>query len=540
MTAEAFKFDRARSIDGEVVAEKFVIAGLAVRYQRDTSSSQRGQNALPTSDRRQVHQILTELKEGVILVDLDRKLIWSNAAALKAHGVKKLGDLGSDITDYRSRFSLKYRNNHGVSDGEHPVERALQDNAPVEVTLEVRPSNDDNRSWVHTARCVPVLDGKDNSDYIAWIIQDETRRYEAEDRFEAAFNANPAPAIICRLSDLRYVRVNPGFLEMTGYARSDLMGRTVYEIDVMAFAEKRDEAVERLTSGRTIPQMEAMVPLPDEGAKSVIVAGEPIEVAGEPCMLFTFADLEPLKKSQAVLRQSEERFSKAFGLSPMPTVIVRLENFEIIEANAAFLKLAGAAEEHVVGRSPKELDLWLDKDVQKVVEQALQRNGKLSNIDFRLKSKDGALVDCLLSTDEITIDDIPCIMMVIQDITERKRTEDELMTAIEAVMADTSWFSRSVVEKLAALRQTPSLTAVMADARLADLTERELDILTLICQGMNDAKMSERLKLSPHTVRNHVSSIYRKIGVNRRGAAILWAKERGIGNGSSKRSNKDD
>ncbi len=487
---------------------------------------------MPKPDsRHQVHQIVTGLKEGVILADLNKSLIWANDAALKAHGVKKVKDLGADLDEYRKRFSLRYRNNRSVVGGEHPVDRTLADSAAVDVTLEVRSSENEEQCWIHATRCFPIDDADGKPEYIAWVIQDETGRYEAEDRFEAAFNANPAPAIICRLPDLRYVRVNPGFLEMTGYARSDLMGRTTYEVDVMAFAEKREQALERLTSGRTIPQMEAMIPLPDGQAKSVIVAGEPIVVAGEACMLFTFTDLDPLKKAQTVLKQSEERFSKAFGLSPVPTLIVKVDGFEVIEANAAFFKLAGAAEEHVVGRNQAELDLWLDKDVQKVVEQALRKNGKLRNIDFRLKSKDGALVDCLLSTEEIAIDDIPCIMMVIQDITDRKRSEDELMTAIEAVMTDTSWFSRGVVEKLAALRQTSNLSAIIADARLADLTERELDVLTLICQGMNDAKMSEKLKLSHNTVRNHVSSIYRKIGVNRRGAAILWAKERGIGNG---------
>jgi hypothetical protein len=40
--------------------------------------------------------------------------------------------------------------------------------------------------------------------------------------------------------------------------------------------------------------------------------------------------------------------------------------------------------------------------------------------------------------------------------------------------------------------------------------------------------MSVRLHLSQNTIRNHVASLYRKIGVNRRSAAILWARERGI------------
>jgi hypothetical protein len=40
--------------------------------------------------------------------------------------------------------------------------------------------------------------------------------------------------------------------------------------------------------------------------------------------------------------------------------------------------------------------------------------------------------------------------------------------------------------------------------------------------------MSKMLKLSQNTVRNHVASLYRKIGVNRRSAAIIWARERAI------------
>jgi DNA-binding CsgD family transcriptional regulator len=40
--------------------------------------------------------------------------------------------------------------------------------------------------------------------------------------------------------------------------------------------------------------------------------------------------------------------------------------------------------------------------------------------------------------------------------------------------------------------------------------------------------MSETLGLSQNTIRNHVSALYRKIGVNRRSAAVIWARERGI------------
>jgi DNA-binding NarL/FixJ family response regulator len=88
-----------------------------------------------------------------------------------------------------------------------------------------------------------------------------------------------------------------------------------------------------------------------------------------------------------------------------------------------------------------------------------------------------------------------------------------------------SWFSRSIVQKVAALRLSSRPTL---GADLDELTERERDILGLICEGQSDSQMSATLGLSRNTIRNHVSALYRKIGVNRRSAAVIWARERGI------------
>jgi DNA-binding CsgD family transcriptional regulator len=93
-------------------------------------------------------------------------------------------------------------------------------------------------------------------------------------------------------------------------------------------------------------------------------------------------------------------------------------------------------------------------------------------------------------------------------------------------MADTSWFTRTIIEKLKALRQSPKSVARSSDLDL--LTDREREVLGLICEGRNDADMGRMLNLSQNTVRNHIASLYRKIGVNRRSAAIIWARERAI------------
>lgn len=483
---------------------------------------------LETSRRRHQHlqRIIAGLAEGVILIEPDQSIRWANNAALAMHGVTKQTSLGKTVKGYRERFRLRYRNNHPVKPGEYPIERVIAGEEFSDVTVEVFCVGEPERRWVHVVRGFVILDGDDKADYMVLIIEDATERFEAEARFESTFNSNPAPAIICRLSDLHYIRVNPGFLEMTGYTREGLIGRSIYEIDVLAEAENRDLAIERLNEGRTIPQMEARLPLPDGGGKFVIVAGEPIQVQDENCILFTFADLDPRKKAEDALRQSEERFAKSFRLSPVPATISALDGLKVIEANQSYITMTGHTEEEIVGRSPAELGVWPDKSAQERFRKKVTEDGSVHNLDVRLRGKDGAIFDCLLSAETVTINDRRCVLCVMQDFTERKQSEDELAVAIEAVMADTSWFSRSIVEKLAAMRQTSRAVSHMAD--LDDLTARERDVLGLICEGQSDAKMSETLKLSRHTIRNHLSSLFHKIGVNRRSAAIIWARERGI------------
>ena len=326
---------------------------------------------------------------------------------------------------------------------------------------------------------------------------------------------------------MRYVKVNHGFLELTGYLQEALIGRSVHEIDVLEGAMKRDLAIERLHAGTTIPQMEGHLRVADGSTKMVIVAGQPIEIGEEACMLFTFADLHPRKQAEDALRQSEERFSVAFRLAPGPMAIIALDDMRLLNVNDAFTAAFGWRREEVIGRTEAELKLWGSGPSRDELVRLIKQTGHLRPTDVRCCMKNGRSGDYLLSAETVSIHDEHCLLTVMLDITERKQTEAELLAAIDAVMQDTSWFGQKIVEKLANL--TRHGAAESTGPKVSDLTPRAREVLGLVAQGLSDEEIAKKIGVSRNTIRNHVSAIYRATGVRKRNAVVVWARERGLG-----------
>ncbi|MFL5288007.1 MAG: PAS domain S-box protein [Rhodopila sp.] len=478
------------------------------------------------TDRTRLHQIIAELPEGIIIINLDQTIAWANDAALAIHGIKSRKDLGRTVLDYRARFELRYRDGQQLTPDEYPMARVVGGESFSEVIVEVH-QHKGKRLGIQRLRGLVINNSDGQPDCLALIIDDETDRFDAEDRFERAFSANPAPAIIARLSDMRYVKVNQGFLELTGHLQETLIGRSVHEFDVLEGALQRDLAIERLHSGMTIPQMEGLLRVATGASRTVIVAGQPIEIGDEACMLFTFADLHPRKQAEDALRQSEQRFAAAFRLAPCPMAMIALDGLRLLNVNDAFTAATGWRREEVVGRTEPELGLWGHGPTRDDVVRLIRQTGQLRSTDIRCKAKGGRISDYLLSAETVTIHGEHCVLTVMLDITDRKQTEAELQAAIEAVMQDTSWFGQKVVEKLASL--TGHGAPESPESNVGELTPRAREVLELVAQGRSDDEIARKFGVSRNTIRNHVSAIYRTTGVRKRSALVVWARERGLG-----------
>ena len=101
----------------------------------------------------------------------------------------------------------------------------------------------------------------------------------------------------------------------------------------------------------------------------------------------------------------------------------------------------------------------------------------------------------------------------------------ELVDAIRVVAAGNSLFGPEATERLVS-RFSPS--PAEGDLSLDALTEREREILRLLATGLSNAELAQQLFLSETTVKTHVSSILRKLGVRDRVQAVIAAYDAGL------------
>lgn len=148
----------------------------------------------------------------------------------------------------------------------------------------------------------------------------------------------------------------------------------------------------------------------------------------------SFTSLEQIKERleqrvaerTAALRQSEERFSKAFQSSPSPLVILNLQDWRILAANDSFLQLTGYAAAEVIGQSAVGLNLWVNRADARRVVRLLRTQGHIRNLELKYRKKSGEFGTVLLSAEPIQLDGQPCAIFVNTDISDRKQVEQTL------------------------------------------------------------------------------------------------------------------
>ncbi|GFO59831.1 hypothetical protein GMST_21560 [Geomonas silvestris] len=149
--------------------------------------------------------------------------------------------------------------------------------------------------------------------------------------------------------------------------------------------------------------------------------GRPLRMVG------TTQDITWRIEAEQALRNSEEKFSKAFHASPDSIVITRAEDGTYIDVNEAFQEMTGYTRDEVVGRSSVELKLWADQDSRMVMLRLLNQYGHVRNLDVRFRVKSGDIRELLWSADVIEYQGEACLIAISRDVTDQRQLEKELL-----------------------------------------------------------------------------------------------------------------
>ncbi|TKB92268.1 MAG: PAS domain S-box protein [Nitrospira sp.] len=142
-------------------------------------------------------------------------------------------------------------------------------------------------------------------------------------------------------------------------------------------------------------------------------------------------DVTERKQAEQALRESEERFSKAFRTSPHPIGITEAATGRCIEVNDACLDVFGFRREEVIGNTTLILGIWPNLEERVRVIERLKAGQPVRNMEFVLKAKSGALRYFLTSADLAELNGTLCVVTVANDITERKQAEEALRMSEE-------------------------------------------------------------------------------------------------------------
>jgi PAS domain S-box-containing protein len=141
------------------------------------------------------------------------------------------------------------------------------------------------------------------------------------------------------------------------------------------------------------------------------------------------------RRNVEMLRQSEERFSKAFCSNPLPMTISTETEGRYLDVNDSFLTLMGYERSTVIGHTMAELEIWANPQDYATMMSGLSDHGTVVGLPTQIRVGAGVVRDATISAEQIELLGQLCVLAVTQDTTETKRlqAQSEQAQKMEAI-----------------------------------------------------------------------------------------------------------
>ena len=274
---------------------------------------------------------------------------------------------------------------------------------------------------------------------IVAVYSDETARKTAEDELRerqrellTLLGNLPGMAYRCKNDTERTIEfISDGCIGITGYSPKELQEGKGVCLGKLIHPDDQDSVLNTIwTALKNREQFELVYRIISKKGHDRWVWEKGIGVftpGGELNALEGFiTDITEQKRTKEELDISENKFSKAFHVSPDWITITTLKDGICLDANEAFLLTTGYSMNDVIGRSTIELKIWEKPDDRSMVMNKIAEEGGVKNEEVRFRTKSGEIRTILFSAESFSFGGENCILSIGRDITDRKILEGKL------------------------------------------------------------------------------------------------------------------
>lgn len=135
------------------------------------------------------------------------------------------------------------------------------------------------------------------------------------------------------------------------------------------------------------------------------------------------------ERSQSQLKQSNSNLQAIFDVSPLPILISTYADGIIRETSQTFCTSFGFPRDEIIGKTALDMGLWSDISERHIFVRTIDEQQTVSGYPAELRNRKGEVRNIRMYGTKTEFRNEPCLLIVIMDVTEQKRTEDELRQA---------------------------------------------------------------------------------------------------------------
>ena len=310
--------------------------------------------------------------------------------------------------------------------------RVLTEGSSLRTTEVLRQSDGIEHHSIVSKFAIPGPDGRPEcvagvAFDITELKQAEEALQESEEKFSKIFDTTPVGITISSLADGRFVEINREGERLSGYRRDEVIGRTALEFNIWKDAAERARMIEDVRKEGAVRDREMTFRDKEGNALRGLFSAVIIDIGRKKHLLSLVSDITERKRAEEALRFSEARYRALHHDNP--TMIFTLDTgWTILSVNPFGASQLGYTTGELEGQSV--LKVFHEDDRLPLTEQlrrCLQSPDQVHRWQFRKIRKDGSLLWVEESAQAVhDLNGALNILVVCQDVTERKRMEEEI------------------------------------------------------------------------------------------------------------------